>query len=184
MSNKGDKEAPYLITFSDLIYGVLLGYGFSPLSEALRKGALGAVILLAFVFILLCDNWYGSHYVSIRYHPPHAAFTIHIMDMFSFFLMMYFASTQSVFLVLLIVVHALLGVVWNQAYLKVIPSKGFEMLSLRLWTKTALVLGAVFLSLFIVFYVFLNAKTLNLWMISACVSSWAVWRVYLFLKEP
>ncbi|MGB7062712.1 MAG: hypothetical protein WBF13_10245 [Candidatus Zixiibacteriota bacterium] len=166
------------IVFSDIMYGVVIGVGVNFLIHIIDSLSLNSIILLLWAYFLICDDWFGAHYMASHYSYSVLIFLIDIMLMLDFVFLIYFASKASIHIFLPIVIYPLLSFFWDSAYISICKGFSEEQKVLRIWRAGSVVLFAVYGILMGVLYV-LKVDNLSLKQAAFTVWLWLAWRVVL-----
>jgi hypothetical protein len=130
------------------------------------------------VYLLMCDNWWGAHYMTVRYELTESTFLVEIVESLNFVMMAMLASQSSPYMHLTLVMYGLSGVLWNSTFLGIVASESEERAMLKLWNKYAGVLAAGYLVLFVI-YRAMGVGVLAKRDVAVTVVVWLLWRVIL-----
>ncbi len=140
-------ERPYLISFTDLIYAILIGYGISLLHNSVVKERLLGVLFVVFVLILIIYDWYGEHFLSAQVKVGVIATIFDFFALLIYFGLLFFSALSSIFLFLFLAARALRGLAINFLLLASKPSQQQE-IKLKAWTISSTLMIIVYLTVF------------------------------------
>lgn len=175
--SKQEATTPTFITFIDVAYGVILGIALYYFLGAFKASSLSAGLLVILAYLLICDNWWGSHYVAVNHPFTETIFFLDIFDVLNFALLCQFASADSIYVLISLTAYALLGIVWNTSISRIANRDSSEKQVIALWTKSSLALAIIYLLFF--FLARRCYNTLPLWLDEVIFGVWAVWRFLL-----
>lgn len=179
--------APYLLTFSDLIYGVLIGYSLQLLGEALTiwDKDRGPTLLLALSLWLICDNWYGSHFIAVKYQPPETHFWLRIIEVVVFFALLYTARYSLVYFHVALASYAIAGYEWDRKYLMVVNRRSKKAKSLIVWRDSAAILALATSVLALTSVIFAWPEyRMPMWSLATVFGIYLPWRCVMELLDP
>jgi hypothetical protein len=174
----GRKDQIQFIVFSDIVYGAVIGALFSFLVGMLQNGKGVPVALLIWVYLVVCDDWYGAHYLALQYPANERVFLIEITGMLLYVILGYLASRGSLYMLLGVAAYGLAGFVWDREYLAICTPVSEERIVLRIWAKGAIALCSIYLSFFATL-VGVHASGHSAVTAALSVGIWVGWRMLL-----
>lgn len=182
MSSKFDTngESIKFVILSDIVYGVVIAVGFALLLDALRTHNATAVILLIWTYLLICDDWYGGHYLTAKYPYTQAIFFTDTLILLNFVMVAYLLSAGSVFSLLLLATYGCLAFAWNVCYLSICEEDSEQGNVLEIWKSGAVVLTSICASFFLIVWL-LGFRMHSLVTALMSVALWVNWRISLLV---
>lgn len=167
------------IDFSDIAGAVTIGVALVFLVDALRDPNLPTIAFLALTYVLICDNWWGAHYMATNYSLRETTFFVEMIEVANFVLMARLASQGSMTVILTLVAYGALGAVWDFSLRSVIAKGSPERQVLELWTHAALVLALLFE---IEFFAFGGGPAATPIAAVTSIAIWFTWRAVLGIR--
>lgn len=174
--NSQNVRVTFLVTWSDIIFGAILGASFSFLYEALNKRAFDSLILILLTVFLICDDWFGGHSMSELYPYVKEFFFLDISDSFIFFILMYLALVHSVWFIYFLGIYGLHGALWDYYGISKTPKNNEARLILTVWFWNAIILTSICTFSFLTFTL-LEKWTLDYVTVGFTLTVWAGWRI-------
>lgn len=179
MKFKQGTHEPFVITFTDLIYGATLGAGLSLLAAALDEFSAVGVVLVLFSFVVLIYDWYGEHFMTVG--QPIGGITI-VFDaaaMMIFFLCFYWGADASVFFPLALVGIGIRGLAYDIYCLWKFELDHEQRITIQAWTFYAAAFIVANLAFFCVVSLLADRKLT----LSCSVALIAIWVLLSVLCE-
>ncbi len=127
------EDSLYFVTFTDLIYAILLGYGISLLHHGVLEKQVGPVLLVMFSLILVVYDWYGTHLLDPRRRAGVASVILDFVAFFIYFGVLLSSAQSSFYLFLFLAARAARGLLHDLLVLQKLP-KPPEKIKLQAWT--------------------------------------------------
>lgn len=186
--NLGKKglETPFLITFTDLIYGVVIAMGLSFIPSLLNSQKILCLILLGFAFILIFDDWYGEHFYGSKPILGNLWIYGDIAAFFIFFFYEYLSMKCSFFLLLAMSINGIRGIILDYIYFRRFPKESIEHSLVSISLKYAITFTGVYLLFFLIglfgfqihhFSTALILSTIGLWVLLRVIEDIAKRRI-------
>ncbi|HEC91848.1 MAG TPA: hypothetical protein ENI51_02475 [Candidatus Atribacteria bacterium] len=172
-----EKQIQFIV-FSDIMYGVVMGIGFNFLIHTIDSLSLSSLILIIWVYFLICDDWFGAHYMASHYSYNVWIFFIDILIMLNFIFLIYFASKTSIYMFIPMIIYPFLSFFWNNAYIAICKNFPEEQTVLKIWRIGSIVLLIIYAILLSILYA-LKIQILNLKLAIVTFFPWLIWRVIL-----
>jgi len=177
-NKKRNRRLQAFLVFPDIAYGVALGLALAGFQPALKAGSIPALILLVLTYFLICDNWWGSHFMAIRNPPTPALFVIEVLEVLNMVLMAHYAAERSPVFVILFATYGLFGLVWDLVHLGQVGTRGEHGRIVTTWSVWAAVLAVTYAAYYSVIR---SSTTISLATSALVAGIWIVLRVALAL---
>ena len=180
-SEQGHHKQPYLITFTDLIYAILIGYGISLLHSSVIEQRIPSLFLEIFVLVLLVYDWYGAHLVGTQTRAPTASAILDFTALLIYFGLFISSALLSIYLFPFLAARAARGIVLNYLVLRTLPKRPEE-IKLRVWNISSGAMFLAYLTFFILaFFSVITSTDTHLLMVAVII--WAISYILALLTE-
>ncbi|GGK73675.1 class I SAM-dependent methyltransferase [Mangrovihabitans endophyticus] len=112
VGTSGGGRSRYVISFTDLVYAGLLGYGLQKLDMVIGRHWAEAALTGTALLYLIYD-WYGEHSLEVNVSLGAAAIRLDFIALFIYFGLIYFSSGSSQYFAIFMALRAARGIVIN-----------------------------------------------------------------------
>lgn len=169
-------KTPFLLTFTDLIYSVVIGIGLSFIPSLVNTQNLLSIILLSFVFLLIFDDWYGEHFYGMEPLPGNLWFFGDVAVFFIFFFYEYLSAMCSIFLLLAMALNGMRGIILDYFFLRESPRESLKHHLAKISLGYAIAFTAIYLSFSMIIFYY-RIYYFNKVLISIMIGLWASLRL-------
>lgn len=170
------ERAPFIITFTDLIYGAIFGLGLSFFPSLLDEQKILSIVLLSFTLFLIFDDWHGEHFFAVTGVLGDVGMFGDITAIFIFIFYEYFSVNCSIFLLLAMSINGIRGLILDYFCLKVFPEDDIKYRSAIISLKYAIGFILTYL-LFFTILVRLNIYQLDVISVIIVIILWLILRL-------
>lgn len=107
-----DSRKQFFISFTDLIYAALLGYGLQEFDKALTSRSITAAFVATAILYLIYD-WYGEHSLEVNTTLGSLAIQFDFVALIIYFGLIYYSTRATEYFILLMAARAARGIAIN-----------------------------------------------------------------------
>jgi hypothetical protein len=141
-------DRTYLVSFTDLIYALLVGYAISLMHTSLLRSDGPALALEVFAALLVVYDWYGEHLLSTQKKAGVAAILFDFAALLIYFGLLFAAFTRLPVVLLLLAGRGARGLVYNAVLFIKRPNR-VDKSKLIAWTISSSLMVLVYVLIYL-----------------------------------